>query len=101
MTNNFFSSSHKIFVCPDGECVSHCREGFFVDEESRECEPCHRTCRTCGGPRYDDCDSCEDEFTLKNGECLEAKQLTLCPEKQFRNRTANVYFNLCTNTTHL
>ncbi|KAG8011985.1 Proprotein convertase subtilisin/kexin type 5 [Nibea albiflora] len=76
------------FYVFDGDCVSHCKEGFFVDEESRECEPCHRSCRTCGGPRYDDCDSCEDEFTLKNGECLEAKQakqLTPCPEKQFRN----------------
>uniref|UniRef100_A0A3Q3JJF1 Growth factor receptor domain-containing protein n=1 Tax=Monopterus albus TaxID=43700 RepID=A0A3Q3JJF1_MONAL len=46
--------------------------------ESRECEPCHRACRTCGGPQYDDCDSCEDGFTLENGECLEGKNLDKC-----------------------
>ncbi|XP_076586661.1 proprotein convertase subtilisin/kexin type 5-like, partial [Chaetodon auriga] len=73
------------FYVFDGECVDHCKEGFFVDKESWDCEPCHRTCRTCGGPRYDDCDSCEDGFTLKGGECFEGKQLSLCSEKHFRN----------------
>uniref|UniRef100_A0A8C4EH67 Proprotein convertase subtilisin/kexin type 5b n=1 Tax=Dicentrarchus labrax TaxID=13489 RepID=A0A8C4EH67_DICLA len=79
----------------DGECVDHCREGFFVDKESQGCEPCHRACRTCGGPQFDDCDSCEDGFTLKDGECLEATQLALCPEKQFRNSTANQCHSFC------
>ncbi|XP_010777410.1 proprotein convertase subtilisin/kexin type 5b isoform X2 [Notothenia coriiceps] len=73
------------FYVSDDKCVDHCKEGFYVDEESRECEPCHRACRTCGGPQYDDCDSCEEELTLKNGECLESRQLASCPEKQFRN----------------
>uniref|UniRef100_A0A668AGM4 Proprotein convertase subtilisin/kexin type 5b n=1 Tax=Myripristis murdjan TaxID=586833 RepID=A0A668AGM4_9TELE len=50
------------------KCVDHCKEGFFVDEESQDCEPCHRACRTCGGPKFDDCDSCEDGFTLQDGE---------------------------------
>ncbi|KAG7490700.1 proprotein convertase subtilisin/kexin type 5 isoform X1 [Solea senegalensis] len=67
-----------------GECVDHCKEGFFVDEESRECESCHRSCRTCGGPQYDDCDSCEKGFTLDNGECVEGKTLP-CSEGHFRN----------------
>lgn len=85
---------HKsLCVCPDGECVEHCKEGFFVDEESQECEPCHSACRTCGGPRSDDCDSCEEGFTLKNGECLEGEQWSApCPEKSFRNSTANVKY---------
>ncbi|KAM9360686.1 proprotein convertase subtilisin/kexin type 5-like [Symphorus nematophorus] len=74
------------FYVFDGKCVDHCREGFFVDEESRDCEPCHRACRTCGGPRYDDCDSCEEGFTLKDGECSEARQLlSPCSEQHFRN----------------
>ncbi|KAM6931379.1 uncharacterized protein FYW49_003253 [Xenentodon cancila] len=73
------------FLVFDGECVSHCEEGFFVDEESQECEPCHHNCRSCGGPRYDDCDSCEDGVTLRNGECLEGRQLEACPEGNFRN----------------
>uniref|UniRef100_A0A3B3UPK2 R-spondin Fu-CRD domain-containing protein n=1 Tax=Poecilia latipinna TaxID=48699 RepID=A0A3B3UPK2_9TELE len=54
-------------VRTDGECVDHCQEGFFVHKESQECEPCHKDCRSCGGPRSDDCDSCEDDFTLKDG----------------------------------
>lgn len=70
--------------------MDHCKEGFFVDKESQDCEPCHRACRTCGGPRFEDCDSCEDGFTLKNGECLEGRQLELCSEKHFRNGTAHV-----------
>ncbi|XP_029295190.1 proprotein convertase subtilisin/kexin type 5-like [Cottoperca gobio] len=73
------------FYVFDDKCVDHCKEGFFVDEESRDCEPCHRACRTCGGPQYDDCDSCEDKLTLKNGECLKSTQLASCPETHFRN----------------
>lgn len=68
---------------PDGDCVEDCGEGFFADRESRDCEPCHAACRTCGGPQYDDCDSCRDGLKLKDGECLEQAQLTLCPEKHF------------------
>lgn len=70
--------------------MAHCEEGFFADEETKDCEPCHRTCRTCGGPRYDDCDSCEDGALLKNGECSEGRQLALCPEQHFRNSMAKV-----------
>ncbi|KAM3849768.1 proprotein convertase subtilisin/kexin type 5-like, partial [Diretmus argenteus] len=75
----------KGFYISDGECVQHCREDFFVDEEGQECEPCHRACRTCGGPNYDDCDSCEDGFTLKAGECLDDRDFASCPDKYFRN----------------
>uniref|UniRef100_A0A8C8JQA3 P/Homo B domain-containing protein n=1 Tax=Oncorhynchus tshawytscha TaxID=74940 RepID=A0A8C8JQA3_ONCTS len=72
------------FYVSDGECVEQCKEGFFVDEESQECEPCHRMCRTCGGPNYDDCDSCEDDFTLKDGECVDNHSAS-CPDKHFLN----------------
>ncbi|XP_030000063.1 proprotein convertase subtilisin/kexin type 5-like [Sphaeramia orbicularis] len=84
------------FYVYDGVCVDHCKQGFFVDEESQDCEPCHRACKTCGGPRFDDCDSCEEGFTLKKGECLEARQLELCPEKHFRNRKGEC--KLCHST---
>lgn len=68
--------------------MDDCEEGFFVDEESRECEPCHRNCRTCTGPRHDDCDSCKDGFVLKDGECSEGRQLASPPRKHARNSTA-------------
>uniref|UniRef100_A0A8D3DY87 Proprotein convertase subtilisin/kexin type 5b n=1 Tax=Scophthalmus maximus TaxID=52904 RepID=A0A8D3DY87_SCOMX len=89
------------FYVSDGECVEHCKEGSFVDEESRECEPCHRACRTCGGPQYDDCDSCEDGFKLENGECLQGRKTATCPEKHFRNRRANVDFTLILNVADI
>ncbi|XP_056135294.1 proprotein convertase subtilisin/kexin type 5-like [Lampris incognitus] len=53
--------------------------------KSQDCEPCHRTCRTCGGPRYDDCDSCEEGFLLKGGECLDRTRAR-CPDTHFKNR---------------
>lgn len=65
--------------------MGHCKEGFFVDEENQECEPCHRDCRTCGGPGFDDCDSCEDGFSVKDGGCLETRTLMTCPEDHFHN----------------
>uniref|UniRef100_A0A7N6B092 P/Homo B domain-containing protein n=1 Tax=Anabas testudineus TaxID=64144 RepID=A0A7N6B092_ANATE len=85
------------FYVFDGQCVDHCEDGFYVDEESQECEPCHRACRTCGGPQYDDCDSCEDGFTLEKGECIERNRLAPCPEEYFRNSLSNVNYTSVLN----
>lgn len=79
-----------MFACLGGKCVAHCDEGYFVDQETRDCEPCHRACRTCGGPQFDDCDSCDDGLMLKDGECLEGRQLAPCRETYFRNSTDEV-----------
>lgn len=78
------------FVCSDGRCVDDCGEGFFMDQESRDCEPCHAACLTCGGPQYDDCDSCREGLKLKDGQCLDKRQLILCPENHFANSRSNV-----------
>lgn len=77
--------------------MEDCGEGFFADRESRDCERCHAACRACGGPRYDDCDSCRDGLKLKDGECLEPGQLTQCPEKHFptgRSQSLSEHFVL-------
>uniref|UniRef100_A0A674DRX4 Proprotein convertase subtilisin/kexin type 5b n=1 Tax=Salmo trutta TaxID=8032 RepID=A0A674DRX4_SALTR len=53
----------QYYWCEQGFYVSgrtH-HSGFFVGEESQECVT---VCRTCGGPNYDDCDSCEDDSSL-------------------------------------
>lgn len=68
--------------------MEDCGEGFFADQESQDCEPCHAACRACGGPRYDDCDACREGSKLKDGECLEGRQFVVCPEKQFANSRA-------------
>ncbi|KAI1900130.1 hypothetical protein AGOR_G00046850 [Albula goreensis] len=67
----------------DGKCVPQCNEGFYGDEESQECETCHPECQTCGGPNYDDCDSCEEGVTLVNGECVIVRKT--CPSNSFLN----------------
>lgn len=54
----------------DGTCVSECRDGFFADVVSRECEPCHRSCVTCVGYSYKHCTACKATFQLSHGECL-------------------------------
>ncbi|KAM9823350.1 proprotein convertase subtilisin/kexin type 5-like [Syngnathus typhle] len=73
------------FYLFDGSCVEKCQGGFFVDVENQECEACHRACKTCGGPKFDDCDSCQDELVLKDGECMQGTQLGVCPSGRFRN----------------
>lgn len=76
-------------VRPGGACVDDCGEGFFVDRETRDCEPCHTACRTCGGPRYEDCDSCRDGLKLRDGERVERRQLSVCHEKSFLTGMSN------------
>lgn len=50
----------------------------------QECEPCHHTCRSCGGPSNDDCDTCEDDISLVNGQCI-TKSKIKCLDGKFLN----------------
>ncbi|TRY60185.1 hypothetical protein DNTS_003795 [Danionella cerebrum] len=71
------------FFLLDGKCAKTCKEGFYGDVK-QECEPCHRTCRTCGGPKDDDCDACEDDMFLQKGQCV-SRKLMKCPDGNFPN----------------
>lgn len=51
-------------------CVSECGDGFFTDDISRECEPCHWSCATCVGYSYENCTGCKNNFQLSHGQCL-------------------------------
>lgn len=75
----------------DGTCVKECKEGFYPDMR-HECEPCHRECRTCGGPFYDDCNSCEDNMLLKNGQCVSMDTVVHCEPLHFLNGKATPKF---------
>lgn len=77
----------------DGTCVKNCKEGFYSDE-SHECEPCHHECRSCGGPYYDDCDSCEDGMRLLNGQCVSMNKKNRCDPSHFLNGKAPSSFSL-------
>uniref|UniRef100_A0AAR2IV67 P/Homo B domain-containing protein n=1 Tax=Pygocentrus nattereri TaxID=42514 RepID=A0AAR2IV67_PYGNA len=65
-------------------CVKNCVEGFYGDSK-KECEPCHPDCRSCGGPFYDDCDSCEDGMRLVDGKCIDISRVVKCPTSHFVN----------------
>uniref|UniRef100_A0AAR2J930 P/Homo B domain-containing protein n=1 Tax=Pygocentrus nattereri TaxID=42514 RepID=A0AAR2J930_PYGNA len=66
-------------------CVKNCVEGFYGDSK-KECEPCHPDCRSCGGPFYDDCDSCEDGMRLVDGKCIDISRVVKCPTSHFVNK---------------
>ncbi|KAI5622037.1 proprotein convertase subtilisin/kexin type 5, partial [Silurus asotus] len=72
------------FFLSDGTCVAKCKEGFYADARG-ECEPCHHECRSCGGPYFDDCDSCEDEMRLLDGQCVSINQTIHCGPFKFLN----------------
>ncbi|XP_076845202.1 proprotein convertase subtilisin/kexin type 5b isoform X2 [Brachyhypopomus gauderio] len=73
------------FLSADGTCVSRCEEGFYGDSTG-SCEPCHHNCRSCGGPEYSDCDSCEDGMRLVDGQCVDVSKAITCPPLHFVNR---------------
>ncbi|KAI2661407.1 Proprotein convertase subtilisin/kexin type 5 [Labeo rohita] len=71
------------YFLSDGTCVETCKEGFYGDMK-QECEPCHHTCRSCGGPDHNDCDSCEDDMFLDKGQCISISKIS-CPDGKFLN----------------
>uniref|UniRef100_A0A8C2KSV0 Proprotein convertase subtilisin/kexin type 5b n=1 Tax=Cyprinus carpio TaxID=7962 RepID=A0A8C2KSV0_CYPCA len=79
----------QCYQCEEGFFLSgemrhvSCKEGFYADMK-QECEPCHSTCRSCGGPDDNDCDSCEDDMFLERGQCI-SKSKIKCPDGKFIN----------------
>uniref|UniRef100_A0AAR2KQ17 P/Homo B domain-containing protein n=1 Tax=Pygocentrus nattereri TaxID=42514 RepID=A0AAR2KQ17_PYGNA len=74
-------------------CVKNCVEGFYGDSK-KECEPCHPDCRSCGGPFYDDCDSCEDGMRLVDGKCIDISRVVKCPTSHFVNSKAALHLGM-------
>uniref|UniRef100_A0A8C1MNG8 Proprotein convertase subtilisin/kexin type 5b n=1 Tax=Cyprinus carpio TaxID=7962 RepID=A0A8C1MNG8_CYPCA len=70
------------FFLSDGTCVETCKEGFYADMK-QECEPCHRTCRSCGGPGEDQCDSCQKGDMHVHQRCV-----SVCPRETHGNQTS-------------
>lgn len=85
-TNPFIMSlPDTIFPsCLDGMCVKNCKEGFYSDTR-HECVPCHHECRSCGGPYFNDCDSCEDDMRLLDGQCISMNKAVHCEPLYFVN----------------
>jgi hypothetical protein len=60
----FFSS------LTDTTCVENCPEGYYADEDSHRCVPCHISCRTCEGRHSMQCLSCRSGWFQLGKECL-------------------------------
>ncbi|XP_028813093.1 proprotein convertase subtilisin/kexin type 5 [Denticeps clupeoides] len=59
-----------LYLLLNGVCKANCPEGYFEDLDEGRCVPCHRTCATCSGPLFDDCESCSDAAPkLYEGTC--------------------------------
>ncbi|XP_013371586.1 PREDICTED: extracellular matrix protein FRAS1 isoform X1 [Chinchilla lanigera] len=65
-------------VLLDGQCLSHCPEGYF--NQAGSCTECHPSCRQCHGPLESDCTSCHPHVSLTSGNCK-----TSCKAEQFLN----------------
>ena len=60
-----------------GECLASCPQGFFANA-NRECEPCHASCKDCGGSGASECTLCRRGQYLTGtgaGECSECHPL--------------------------
>uniref|UniRef100_A0ACB8ES17 Uncharacterized protein n=1 Tax=Sphaerodactylus townsendi TaxID=933632 RepID=A0ACB8ES17_9SAUR len=64
---------HAFIIIIYGKCVNDCGVGFYSDEITAECEPCHRTCATCEGFNYNDCTSCKGTLELFHGKCVKPR----------------------------
>lgn len=54
----------------DTTCVQDCPEGYYADEDSHRCAPCHSSCRTCEGRHSMQCLSCPPGWFQLGKECL-------------------------------
>lgn len=56
-------------ICNDDKCTA-CENDHYNDSKLG-CEPCHEKCKTCTGPKAENCSSCVDGLLLKGGVCIE------------------------------
>ncbi|CAI2371721.1 unnamed protein product [Moneuplotes crassus] len=45
-------------VAPDTCIYLECPDGFYYNNVTKDCQPCHETCQTCNGPNSTNCVSC-------------------------------------------
>ncbi|GAB1228268.1 hypothetical protein ENUP19_0389G0001 [Entamoeba nuttalli] len=53
-----------------------CSEGYYLI--NKECSKCKENCTTCS--TKNECNKCEDEFVLKNNECIYYSNINKCKE---------------------
>nr|XP_040139728.1 proprotein convertase subtilisin/kexin type 5-like [Ictidomys tridecemlineatus] len=58
------------FFLLGGSCVRECGPGFYGDQGTGECEPCHPSCEACTGVGDDECSRCGEGQQLRHGTCV-------------------------------
>ena len=61
----------------NGLCT--CNAGYYLTDNG--CVPCFSSCRTCIGGQINQCDSCYDKATLRNGQCV-------CPDGSYPDKAS-------------
>jgi len=54
-----------------------CKNGYYLDEFSGNCEKCHDKCKTCDGPDRDNCTACFTGEYNEDSECKECDMTCL------------------------
>eukprot|EP00732_Lithocolla_globosa_P000524 Lithocolla_globosa_v1_NODE_168_length_5520_cov_7.529003.p2 type:complete len:326 gc:universal NODE_168_length_5520_cov_7.529003:4500-3523(-) len=70
-----------LFLRSDASCQITCEDGYFANELTRVCEPCHPTCSTCMGPGGDKCIRCITGLQRINDD---ADGVCECPSGEFK-----------------
>lgn len=61
-----FNEEKKVF-----SEIIECFSGQFYSKILNICGNCHKTCKSCNGPKESDCISCEKDIIIENGKCID------------------------------
>ena len=91
-------NDQKCTKCKEGyylfgnNCLKSCKDGFYKDDNNRNCSSCHENCKKCSkGPveSNENCDSCESGFYLINIVNFDRNCTANCPNGTFKNTKKN------------
>lgn len=71
----------KCELCAIGDQCTQCALTYFVNTNTKKCEPCASNCKTCSAATADKCTTCNNEYILVSGSCVKCSltsTLTSC-----------------------
>ncbi len=76
--NGYADANNKVLACA---------KGFYLEKDS--CKKCAaKNCLECSGAKEDTCTMCSENYTLKNGKCVQCKRKQVFDPEM---RTCNYY----------
>lgn len=64
----------------ENKCMSSCPGGFYLNQETRACDPCHESCATCIGSLPTQCSLCQDHTFYFERKCVEKCPIGFRPD---------------------